>query len=155
MLSRLCAAFGALALVALLVAAAPPERAALTVYDDALGDGWADWSWSATVDLASTSETYSGGHAVEAVIEAGWGGLYLQADAAFAAGLLGCGSRARHHLVTASPRPDGDLRRPHARLGGPATAHPEVRPRVPDPEVAGNDSIPAGRRCRGPRRPNP
>ena len=79
-------AAGLLAMMALLMTSAPPQRAALTVYDEGLGDGWADWSWSTTVNLTSSGQAYSGSTAIEAVIEAAWGGLYLHADETFAAG---------------------------------------------------------------------
>ena len=45
---------------------------AITIYDDALASGWANWSWSATIDLAGTSPVYAGSHAVNATME-GWG----------------------------------------------------------------------------------
>ena len=46
--------------------------ATVVVYDDALGAGWDDWSWNATIDLAGTSPVYDGSHAVNATLDA-WG----------------------------------------------------------------------------------
>lgn len=42
------------------------------IYDDALADGWDDWSWLATIDLAGTSPVRVGEYAVNATID-GWG----------------------------------------------------------------------------------
>lgn len=42
------------------------------IYDDALGNGWSDWSWSATIDLAGTSPVKVGSYAVNATL-GGWG----------------------------------------------------------------------------------
>jgi hypothetical protein len=42
------------------------------IYDDALGSGWADWSWNATIDLSGTSPVQVGNHAVNATLDA-WG----------------------------------------------------------------------------------
>ncbi len=44
----------------------------VTIYDDALAAGWADWSWNATIDLEGTSPVHSGSHAVNATLGA-WG----------------------------------------------------------------------------------
>ena len=32
----------------------------LVVYDDSLGAGWQNWSWSTTVDFAATAPVYGG-----------------------------------------------------------------------------------------------
>ncbi|HLZ71972.1 MAG TPA: hypothetical protein VKV26_18870 [Dehalococcoidia bacterium] len=62
--------------------AGPIESAGLTVYGDNLASRWEDWSWSATVDLASTSPVYSGQRAISATITQAWGGVYLHTDIA-------------------------------------------------------------------------
>lgn len=64
--------------------AAPP--AALTVYGDALAAGWANWSWSSTVNLAVTTPVYSGGRAISFSGVAAWAGLSLRAAAAVTTG---------------------------------------------------------------------
>src|SRR5579862_9068098 len=53
-------------------------EAPLTVYDDALGQGWQDWSW-AQHDLASPRHAHSGKYAIGMTPE-GWKGLYLHHD---------------------------------------------------------------------------
>jgi hypothetical protein len=44
------------------------------IYDDALADGWEDWSWGGTIDLAGTAPVQIGAHAVNATLN-GWGGF--------------------------------------------------------------------------------
>ncbi|HEX4439370.1 MAG TPA: glycoside hydrolase family 44 protein [Thermoanaerobaculia bacterium] len=51
----------------------------LTAYDDALQNGFADWSW-AVHDLAATSPVHSGTDAISFEPDA-WGGLYFHRDA--------------------------------------------------------------------------
>ncbi len=46
-----------------------------TIYADALGPGWVDWSW-ASVNLAAASPVHSGAHSI-AVTFGAWQGLYL------------------------------------------------------------------------------
>lgn len=46
----------------------------VVIYDEALGNGWQDWSWSATIDLAGTSPVFQGTHAVNIYLQ-GWGGF--------------------------------------------------------------------------------
>jgi peptidoglycan/xylan/chitin deacetylase (PgdA/CDA1 family) len=46
-----------------------------TVYDDAMGDGFADWSW-ATRDLANRTVVHSGLSSISAELD-GWNALYL------------------------------------------------------------------------------
>lgn len=45
------------------------------IYDDALADGWADWSW-ASVNLNAASPVHSGARSISVVVDA-WEGLYL------------------------------------------------------------------------------
>jgi hypothetical protein len=47
-----------------------------TVYDDALQNGWENWSWSAT-DLNSTDYLHSGSHSVKVTYTAAYQGFYL------------------------------------------------------------------------------
>ena len=56
--------------------------ATVTIYDEALGSGWDDWSWDTTVNLANTSPAHTGTHSIAVTYTAAWGGLYLHADPA-------------------------------------------------------------------------
>jgi hypothetical protein len=64
----------------------PPERAdaPLTIYDDALGRGWQDWSW-ASRDLASGLRVHRGKRAISMTPE-GYKGLYLHHEGLGTAG---------------------------------------------------------------------
>ncbi|HWN71154.1 MAG TPA: glycoside hydrolase family 44 protein, partial [Haliangium sp.] len=54
----------------------------LVVYDDALGAGWASWSWSTSIDPAATSPVQSGARALAVTYQAAWAGLYLRSSTA-------------------------------------------------------------------------
>jgi len=47
---------------------------ALIIYDDALANGWQDWSWSGTINLSGTTNVHEGLYAVDATLNA-WGGF--------------------------------------------------------------------------------
>jgi hypothetical protein len=47
------------------------------IFDDALAPGFANWSWSASVNLAVSAPVWSGSRALAFTISAPWGGLYL------------------------------------------------------------------------------
>lgn len=51
-------------------------RAQSNVYLDAVGAGWDNWSWSATLDFANASPVQSGTRSVAVALDA-WGGLSL------------------------------------------------------------------------------
>jgi hypothetical protein len=51
----------------------------MVIYDDNLGAGWQNWSWSTTVDFAATSPVYGGARSLAVTYTAGWAGLYLAA----------------------------------------------------------------------------
>ncbi len=53
------------------------QGGAPTVYADALGAGWQNWSWDSTVNFATPSPVYSGSASVAVTYTAAWGGLYL------------------------------------------------------------------------------
>ncbi len=55
------------------------------IYDDALGSGWDNWSWNATINLAATSPVHNGSHSI-AVTLGGWGALSLHKGGADTAG---------------------------------------------------------------------
>ncbi len=54
----------------------PPTETVNTVFDDVLGSGWEDWSWSATL-FSTDDPVYTGSHALGVAYTAAWGGLYL------------------------------------------------------------------------------
>ena len=62
-------------------APAPPVSSGLTIYDDALDPGWANWSWNTTVNFAASSPVFRGSAALSAEVTTIWGGLYLHANA--------------------------------------------------------------------------
>ena len=47
------------------------------VYDDALADGWQNWSWDTAVDATDSRFVEEGSASLRAEYEAGWAGLYL------------------------------------------------------------------------------
>jgi hypothetical protein len=55
-----------------------------TVYSDALGAGWQDWSWGSTVDTNSASPVNVGSRALSARINQSFGGLSLRSSQAIA-----------------------------------------------------------------------
>ena len=54
----------------------------LSIYDDSLASGWADWSWDATTNFSETSQIHSGTHSLSVTFTAAWAGLYLHANPA-------------------------------------------------------------------------
>ena len=64
--------FCLLALAAGLLAA----RADQAIYTDSLQNGWANWSWSDTINLANTSPVHSGSDSISVQVTA-WGALYV------------------------------------------------------------------------------
>ena len=53
-------------------------RADQIIYDDALENSWADWSWSTTVNLNYTGTyVHSGAASISATITSGWSALSL------------------------------------------------------------------------------
>ena len=58
--------------------ARPPRALAApqAIYDDALAQGWSDWSW-AEVDLQAASPAHSGTASIGVTYTGGWQGLYL------------------------------------------------------------------------------
>jgi len=56
--------------------------ATLTIYADALDNGWADWSWDTTRNFNATSPVHGGTHSISVHFDAAWAGLYLHADPA-------------------------------------------------------------------------
>lgn len=47
------------------------------VYEDALGTGWANWSWGVTVNFANTSPVHLGSKSIAATYTQAWGGVYV------------------------------------------------------------------------------
>jgi RHS repeat-associated protein len=48
-----------------------------TVYAESLTPGWADWSWSTTLDSANTSPVKTGTYSLKSTHTVAWGGMYL------------------------------------------------------------------------------
>src|SRR6476660_750699 len=67
------------ALTWLLIFAAQEARAQAdqTIYSDALGAGWQDWSWCAR-DFESTDFIHSGTRSAKVTYTAAWQGFYLR-----------------------------------------------------------------------------
>ncbi len=61
----------------------------LVVYGDALGAGWANWSWSATVNFSNTSPVHSGSDSISVTYTGGYGGLYLDVSPVINSGPYG------------------------------------------------------------------
>ena len=53
----------------------------LVIYDDALENSWANWSWSSTIDLSNTNFVHSSSKSISVTITAAWGALYLEHSA--------------------------------------------------------------------------
>ncbi|MHC1725873.1 MAG: glycoside hydrolase family 44 protein [Syntrophobacteraceae bacterium] len=72
-------------LLVLLISAAvlfpgvPAAAADLTVCGDSLGSGWANWSWSTTVNSGATAPVHSGSKSLGVTYSEAWAGLYLAA----------------------------------------------------------------------------
>lgn len=54
----------------------------LIIYGDSLADGWQNWSWDSTVDVAGTSPVHDGTHSIAVTYSGGWGALYLHRSSA-------------------------------------------------------------------------
>ncbi|MEN9390690.1 MAG: hypothetical protein RLZZ283_790, partial [Candidatus Parcubacteria bacterium] len=48
-----------------------------TLYADAIGAGWSDWSWDSTRNFSNTNPVYAGTNSLSVAYTAAWGGLYL------------------------------------------------------------------------------
>lgn len=69
-------------LIGLLLIATPGVRsaplAALSIYDDALNNGWQDWSWGArSVNFNAAAPVHSGSQSIAVTYTGGWSGLQL------------------------------------------------------------------------------
>ncbi len=49
----------------------------LTIYGDALDAGWENWSWSTTVNFASTAQVHGGTRSTALTMTGAWAGFYL------------------------------------------------------------------------------
>lgn len=66
-----------LASISLLSAIHDEMNSSKVVYDDALGSGWANWSWSTTLNFANTTPAYVGTRSISATYTAAWAALYM------------------------------------------------------------------------------
>lgn len=48
------------------------------IYADSLQNGWANWSWDATINLAGSGVVHGGSQAISITITKAWGALYLE-----------------------------------------------------------------------------
>jgi hypothetical protein len=74
----------AAALVAIAVVQVHARSAAaapLTVYSDALAQGWDDWSWDTSVDWSDTTSPHSGSADAAFTFDQPWAGLSMHSDA--------------------------------------------------------------------------
>jgi hypothetical protein len=62
------------------VAAPDPNAPPIVIFNDALGPGVMNHSWSAVVNLACTSKVYSGTRSISARVTKAWGAIYLHFD---------------------------------------------------------------------------
>jgi hypothetical protein len=58
---------------------ATPVASSNLIYGDTLASGWANWSWSTSVNFNTTTPKHSGVAAMSATYSAAWGGLFLHA----------------------------------------------------------------------------
>src|SRR3972149_10165406 len=80
--SRLRIILAALLLVSGVLLAAlnpqpPPLRAyaatTVVIYDDALGSGWANWSWGTAINLNNTASVHGGSRSIAVTYTGAWG----------------------------------------------------------------------------------
>ena len=61
-------------------AALSASRADLTIYDDALGGSWQNWSWDGSYNFNHTTTVHSGSRAIAATYTAAWAGFRVHHD---------------------------------------------------------------------------
>jgi hypothetical protein len=54
----------------------------LTIYDDSLASGWADWSWNTTRNFDNSAPVHGGTKSISVRFDTGWAGLALHTDSA-------------------------------------------------------------------------
>lgn len=72
-------------LLSILIIPTAARPSDISIYSDALSSGWQNWSWGATIDLASTAPVHIGSGAIRVAYTSGWGGLSLRASTPVAA----------------------------------------------------------------------
>ena len=70
-------ALAALPVPGYLAAGSLGPRAGLVVYDDALADGWQDWSWNIDDNLANSSPVHAGTASIAVTFSTAWDGFKL------------------------------------------------------------------------------
>ncbi len=86
-MSGAVAALGFILIMAWMLAGQAAYAAApLTLYDDNLGAGWANWSWDTTINVGATAPIHSGSKSLSAKYNAAWAGVYLRSNPAVGAG---------------------------------------------------------------------
>lgn len=74
-LATACVTFGGIGLAVMATAGPSAAAASPSIYGDALGTTWSDYSWNTTTNLASASPVQSGGNAMSAQINSAWGAV--------------------------------------------------------------------------------
>lgn len=55
----------------------PEPTEGITIFDDALAEGWDDWSWSTSIDFGHSSTVHKGATSMAITYESGWAGISL------------------------------------------------------------------------------
>ncbi len=63
--------------VSLVALSVPAAQTSSTIYADALTNGWQDWSYASTRNLANTAPVHSGTHSISVTITGAWGAIQL------------------------------------------------------------------------------
>ena len=74
-LATACVTFGGIGLAVMATAGPSAAAASPSIYGDALGTTWSNYSWNTTTNLASASPVQSGGNAMSAQINSAWGAV--------------------------------------------------------------------------------
>ncbi|MGR9036674.1 MAG: glycoside hydrolase family 44 protein, partial [Gammaproteobacteria bacterium] len=59
----------------------------MSVYDDALGSGWDNWSWNSTLNFSNTAPVHDGARSLSVRYDSAWAGLYLHTYSGYDTGL--------------------------------------------------------------------
>jgi hypothetical protein len=77
---KLARHLGALLLAAFLSSAFPAAASDLSIYADSLAQGWSDYTWDVTRNVASASPVHTGTKSIAVTITAAWGGYCIHPD---------------------------------------------------------------------------
>jgi hypothetical protein len=54
-----------------------PTPVAISIYNDALGEGWENWSWGTTINFTGSGIVHGGSRAMSVQYDQAWAGVYL------------------------------------------------------------------------------